>query len=401
MSKHSRKGSTGKPPKPYPDFPLFPHDAGVWAKKVRGRLHYFGPWSDPMGAFQKWKDQEADLRAGRTPRASADGLTIRELANRYLTAKQTLVNSGEILPTTFAEYHSTCKRLAEAFGLNRTVDDLAADDFQRLRADMAKVWGPVRLANGVQRVRSVFKFGYDSGLIDKPVRYGPAFKKPSIKVLRRERTKRGARLFEPSELRAILKAAPPTLKAMILLGINCGYGCTDCASLPKSALDLERGWIAFPRPKTGIARRCPLWPETVAAIKEALACRPRPRDNAHNDLVFITAHGLSFAAGQTHWRVSGETAKLLRRIKIKVMEGGNEVEKPLFRRGMSFYGLRHTFQTIGDGGRDPVAVQAIMGHAPGVNDMGAVYREKVDDDRLRAVTDYVRSWLFGESATVL
>jgi hypothetical protein len=36
-----------------------------------------------------------------------------------------------------------------------------------------------------------------------------------------------------------------------------------------------------------------------------------------------------------------------------------------------------------------------MGHAEASNDMSAVYNEKsVDDARLRAVTDYVRAWLF-------
>lgn len=35
-----------------------------------------------------------------------------------------------------------------------------------------------------------------------------------------------------------------------------------------------------------------------------------------------------------------------------------------------------------------------MGHAESGSDMSAVYREGVDDDRLKAVTDHVRQWLF-------
>ena len=50
----------------------------------------------------------------------------------------------------------------------------------------------------------------------------------------------------------MIDSAGVPLKAMLLLGINCGMGQSDIANLPKSHVDLERGWLDSPRRKTGV-----------------------------------------------------------------------------------------------------------------------------------------------------
>ncbi len=87
MGNSTTKTSASNPPKPYPDFPLFAHATRRWAKKIRGKLHYFGPWADPMGALARYSEQASDLHSGRTPRVQRDGLDLAELCNQFLTVK--------------------------------------------------------------------------------------------------------------------------------------------------------------------------------------------------------------------------------------------------------------------------------------------------------------------------
>jgi integrase len=384
QSKRPRRKSKAarpvKPAKPYPDFPLFPHATGRWAKKIRGRLYYFGPWPDALAALNKFNAQRDDLYAGRKPRASLEGLTMRELCNQFLNSKRRLLESGDLKQRTFEEYKAVTDLLIERFTRERLVEDLRPEDFEQLRARMAKRWGPVTLKNTIQRVRSVFKYAADNQLIPRPVCYGQGFRRPSAKMLRAARNAKGAVMFEPDEIKAMLAAAGVQLRAMILLGINCGFGNNDCGCLPLSALDLKRGWVNFPRPKTEIPRRCPLWPETVEALCAALDRRPSPKAAVAADLVFVTQRGLSWSKDIIANPISAEMRKLLNALGIKG------------RR--NFYALRHTFETIGGETDRQTAVSFIMGHVPHDDDMSAVYRERIGDDRLRAVTDHVRAWLF-------
>jgi integrase len=387
----SRNRRGDKPRKPSPDYPLTAHPNGQWSKKIKGRVHYFGPWADPQAALQEWLRVKDDLLAGRKPRPR-DGFTVKDLANHYLTSKKDRLDAGELSPRTFHDYHAVCERMVTFFDNgSRLVEDIGPDDFRQLRASLAKTLGPVSLGNEIRKVKMLFGFAFNNGHIDRPVRYGSEFQGPPKRVLRLERKRKPARMFESKELKSLVDSAEGPIKAMILLAINCGFGQGDCSNLPLAALDLDGGWVDFHRPKTGIDRRCPLWKETVAALREAIANRPEPRDEKDRGLVFVTKYG-------QRWVRSKESKKTPD--KLSVIDGvAQEFGKLMKALGLTskrgFYSLRHTFETIAGESRDQVPVDAIMGHAPPASDMSAVYRERISDERLRAVSDFVHAWLFG------
>jgi integrase len=384
VSSHStRKSQNGKskPSKPYPEYPLTAHPAGYWCKKIRGKLHYFGKWDDPDGALAKYLEQKDDLHAGRKPRVEADGTTIKDAVNGFLNAKQQAVDNGELSPRTWFGYKEAADEIIAAFGKGRILADLRQQDFADLRKRMAARWGPHRLGTAIQCVRCCFKWAYESGLLDAPLRYGPDFKRPSKKVMRLHRAESGAKLFSREEILQLINTAAVPLKAMILLAINCGFGNNDCSRLPLSAVDLDGGVIDFPRPKTGISRRCFLWSETTNALRAALVKRPTPKSEEDAGLYFVTKYGGAWGKDIADSAITKETKKLLNRLRI----GGKR----------NFYALRHTFRTIADGAKDQPAADHIMGHE--VAHMSSVYRETISDDRLRAVCSHVRNWLFGEA----
>ncbi len=395
----TRKPKAARPRKPYAAFPLSPHATGKWQKKIKGHIHYFGQWGHKVdgvlvrlpgdgidAALKEYNAVAEDLHAGRTPAAKAEGMTLHELCNRFLSSKAGLLQSAELSQRTFADYKRIATTVLEEFGPNRVVTELQPDDFERLRKSFTKNCGPVRVGNNVKNARVLFNYAED--LLQAKIRYGKMFKGPSKKVLRQHRATKPVRMFDADQMRTLVEKASQPLKAMILLAMNCAFGNSDIAQLTTGVIDFRKGWVAFPRPKTGVARRCLLWPETIAAVQEALPQRPKHRDYEDADLVFLTrCHNrwvrmVPKATDANDYTpidsISLEFGKLLRLLRFD-------------RQGLGFYAIRHTFRTIADETLDAPAVRTVMGHLDD-NEMDNTYRERVDDKRLRAVSDYVRHW---------
>jgi integrase len=386
MSKKNFTSPTSpKPPRPAGAV-LFWHPSGRWCKKIRGKQHYFGnqSYTEALARYEQVKD---DLLSGRVLPIEPEILTVELLCQKLLSHKLSLTDAGELSVRSLRWYREVCQLLCDQFGKKTPVADLKPDDFGRLRTWMTKRWGPVRRGNFVNGTKIVFNFGLKTGLLDRLPIYGE-FQRPSKKTIRQHRQAQGPKMFEAHEVRLLLDNAPVPLKTMILLGINCGYGNADCAKLPLRALDLTRGCLDFPRPKTAVPRRCPLWPETVQALEAWLQVRPTPRREEHQGLVFITKFGGSWLKPTSDNPLSNETGALMKSLGLN--------------GGRNFYALRHTFRTIADEVKDQPAADLIMGHES--PHMSSAYRERIDNRRLLDVTNHVRQWLFdlaeGSPATV-
>lgn len=381
---------------------------GRWCKKVGTKQHHFGPIIPEAkdfgagAALEEYHRTIADLKAGRVPRPKDEEvLRLKDAINVFLAAKEAKVETGELAARSFANYHKTCTRVADVLGRQRAVIDLQPEDFRKLRVALAKGRGVVSLANDIRHTRILFKFAYDEGLIDQPVRYGQAFDPPSKRSFRVARAEKGARMFEREELLRIIEAAGQPLKAMVLLGANCGFGQTDVSRLTKATIDLRGGWVNLHRHKTGTPRRCPLWPETVQALREAIAMRPEPAAGIDAKLIFLTPAGLPVVRSQQSRKKANAAEKKGKEpsaadvVQIDTVGSamGALLKKLGINAGRNFYALRHGFETVAGDTADQVAVNAIMGHVDA--SMAGQYRERIDDARLRRVVNHVRAWLYG------
>lgn len=368
-------------------FPLFRHGSGQWAKKVRGRIVYFGSLrADPDGqkALNRWLDEKDQLLAGRKPRrADPEALTVGGLVNLFLESRERRVKTGELSAQTLADYLPIGKQLVEKLGRSTPVEHLEPADFSELRAHLAEGVNLKTLEGRIASVRAIFNHADKNGWLERPLSriWGTEFGKPSRTALNKLKAQT-VRLFSPEEIWRLLDHAGPQMRAMILLGLNCAYGPTDLARLGKS--DIAGGIATLARSKTGQQRRCPIWPETLEAVRLAIEARPEPKDAADADLVFTTKYGRSWRPSESNSPLSSEFAKLA---KLAGIVG----------KGKTFYALRHTFQTVADETKDFVAVSAVMGHA--VASISDHYRERIGDDRLRAVVEHVRQWLLAGSPT--
>jgi integrase len=334
------------------------------------------------------------------PAPTVETIDVGTVAEYFIDRK----TRADLDRRTLDDYRDAVQSFIDLVGGHRRPAELTPADFAKVRAAWAARFGPDRLAKFIVVVRTMFKWAQEPPIRLAAPEYGDEFDVPSRLTFKRHRAanrqRHGIKLFEVADLKLLLQHAPPKQRAMFLLALNGGLGNTDVSQLPLSVVDLDNGWIDYTRGKTGNDRRFPLWPETVAALRAVLALRAktfakwkrvgRQVDPAVVPLVFVTRQGRPYVVDTDS---GGDDARPLH--KDRVASEYTRVAKAagVQQHGRGFYSLRRTHRTLADEVGDQRAAALVMGHE--VGDMGGVYVQRISDERLRKVTDHVRSSVAG------
>lgn len=350
-------------------FPLTLHPTGQFCKKIKGRLYYFG--TDRQQALQCYLEQASHLHGGHPKlRTSTSGnITVTTLCNLYLQHQESRVEAGELSARHFADQINSLRMFAQFLGKHCMVSQISTLDLQNYKRKLQKNHGSAHRTNlHISNMKAMFNWARNNDVLqDIPNLHAVA----KVKLTQIER-----QTFTREQVTKLLEMAKPQMKAMILLGLNCGFGCTDCAELRWQDLNLKEGRVKLARKKTGVPRNLSLWPETAEALEKIPQVGP---------LVFYTAkqnpwvrtikkkdkHGVEKYTIDNC--VSKAFAKLMKKAGIKA------------EKGVGFYTLRRTAATLAAQSGDPFAVQRLLGHAD--LRMASTYVQDVSEQTDRVVNN--------------
>ncbi|MBW7992218.1 MAG: phage integrase family protein [Planctomycetes bacterium] len=350
-------------------FPLTLHSTGQYCKKIRGKLYYFG--TDKRKALERYLKEATDLHSGRVThlRCVNGEMTLRSLCNFYLEHQLERVNVGDLTERYYADQVKSLRNFASHIGPSCWISSIRTIDLQNYRNMLIQKYGTPSGANlNIAIMKAMFNWAKKNDILQTI---------PNIDAVAKLRNiKKEKSLFNSREIRKLVIHASNPMRAMIWLGLNCGFGCTDCAELKWEDLNLESGRVNLNRKKTGIARNLPLWPETIDALKSI----PKL-----GELVFYTKRGnpwvriIKRTDGKNVVRysrydaISAMFSKLLKKSGIKT------------ERGVNFYTLRRMAATLTARSGDPFAVQRLLGHAD--LKMAMTYVQNISEQTDRAINN--------------
>jgi integrase len=350
-------------------FPLTLHPTGQYCKKIKGKLYYFG--TNKREALQRYLEDAVFLHSvkGQRRNMTSGNVSIKTLCNLYLDRQNSRVQAGELTIRHYTDQVNSLRKFVRFLGQHCMVNTITTLDLQNYKRKLQKSYNSANRINlHIAIVKSMFHWAKKNEVLEVIPNIDAVSK---VQLVRKNRP-----TFTTEQIRKLLKASEPQMKAMILLGLNCGFGNTDCSELLWENIDFKKSRVHYPRGKTGINRDLALWPETVKALKNLTRTNERvfntPTGKPWVRMIETTdkASNVKYTNNDS---VGKEFSKLIKKLNL-------EVEK-----GVGFYTLRRTAATLTARSGDPFAVQRLLGHAD--LKMATTYVQDVSEQTDRAINN--------------
>ncbi len=218
-------------------FPLTLHPTDQYCKKIKGKLYYFG--TDKKVALERYLEQAAYLHTGKTtkPNSANNNLSLKTVCNLYLDYQESRAAIAEITRSYVYDQTRLLRDFVRYIGPNRIISNISTIDLQNYRKKLIKTGKAAdTINNRITAVKAMYKWALDNGVISNT---------PNLKAIKKvviSKTEKPT--FSITQIQKLLENASTQMKAMIWLGLNCGFGCTDCAELKWENLDPNKAKIA-------------------------------------------------------------------------------------------------------------------------------------------------------------
>ena len=305
-------------------------------------------------------------------------MTLKQLCDLYLQYQHSRVLAGALTPKHYKNDIDSLGRLMSFLGQSCRIEGISTLDLQNYKRKLQSMYGSVhRLNLNISVMKAMFHWARRNDVLETI---------PNIDAISKGKiVHKEMYTFNSEQIKKLLSAADVKIKAMIWLGLNCGFGCTDCGKLKWKDLDLKNGRVRLPRNKTGVGRNFPLWLETIQALKEV------PRSG---QLVFYTSQGQPWVTtviktngdGEREYtsvnRITPTFSRLIKKVRIHAP------------KGTGFYALRRTAATMAARSGDPFAVQRLLGRVDLT--MATRYVQNVSEQTDRVIENSRRYVIRGE-----
>jgi len=327
-------------------FPLTLHPTGQYCKKIKGKIRYFG--TDKKKALEKYLAQATYLHGAQSlvQKTINDKMTLKQLCDLYLHYQNSRILVGDITAKHYNDLQYSLGGFMDFLGQGCRIESISTLDLQNYKRKLQSSYASVDRQNlHIGLMKAMFHWARKNDVLESI---------PNIDAVSKDRVvHKEMYTFNQQQIGKLLSTADVKMKAMIWLGLNCGFGCTDCSRLQWKDIDFKNNRVKLARKKTGVGRNLPLWPETIKSLKEV------PKSGS---FVFITSQGHPWIRttattndnGEPKYicdnRISTKFSRLMKKVGIKAP------------KGTGFYSLRRTAATIAARSGDPFAVQRLLGH---------------------------------------